>query len=130
MRNESAEDFLELLKEWEKLCKRYNTTVAERKLPCRSNSGAKKKEVDDISATEFEVSKLVDICFGDPNETGNRGLYFKVINPMSTFGYSVFVSLNFIFMKSCLYVFAYLLLDSDIHVTLNLILAILSNLIV
>ncbi|KAK7346247.1 hypothetical protein VNO80_20762 [Phaseolus coccineus] len=79
VRNESAEDFLELLKEWEKLCKRYNTNVAERKLPCRSNySGAKEQEVRDTSATEFEVSKLVDICFGDPNETGNRGLYLKV----------------------------------------------------
>ncbi|WVZ24126.1 hypothetical protein V8G54_002670 [Vigna mungo] len=79
VRNESAEDFLELLKEWEKLCKRYNATVAERKLPCRSNySETKKQEVHDVSDDEFEVSKLVDICFGDPKETGNRGLYFKV----------------------------------------------------
>jgi len=100
VRNESAEDFLELLKEWEKLCKRYNTNVVERKLPCRSNySGSKEQEVHDNSATEFEISKLVDICFGDPNETGNRGLYLKVINPMSnlTFGYLDFVSLNLIF---------------------------------
>lgn len=93
MRNESAEDFLELLKEWEKLCKRYNSTVEERKLPCRSKySGEKKQEVHDNSDDEFEVSKLVDICFGDPKETGNRGLYFKVINPISTFRYSVFFS--------------------------------------
>ncbi|TKY58485.1 DNA (cytosine-5)-methyltransferase CMT2 [Spatholobus suberectus] len=82
VRNESAEDFLELLKEWEKLCKRYNASDAERTLPFRSNSsGAKKRvnsEVHDIAAGEFEVSKLVDICFGDPNETGKRGLYLKV----------------------------------------------------
>jgi len=94
VRNESAEDFLELLKAWEKLCKRYNVSSTERKLPFRSNSsGAKKRgnsEVHDISYGELEVSKLVDICFGDPNETGKRGLYLKVINPMSTFEYSFF----------------------------------------
>ncbi|KAL5172715.1 DNA (cytosine-5)-methyltransferase CMT2 [Glycine soja] len=82
VRNESAEDFLELLKAWEKLCKRYNVSSTERKLPFRSNSsGAKKRgnsEVHDISDGELEVSKLVDICFGDPNETGKRGLYLKV----------------------------------------------------
>ncbi|KAG5099593.1 hypothetical protein JHK82_044645 [Glycine max] len=82
VRNESAEDFLELLKAWEKLCKRYNVSSTERKLPFRSNSsGAKKRgnsEVHDISYGELEVSKLVDICFGDPNETGKRGLYLKV----------------------------------------------------
>ncbi|BAT75263.1 hypothetical protein LR48_Vigan01g165500 [Vigna angularis] len=79
VRNESAEDFLELLKEWEKLCKRYNATVAERKLSCRSKyPETTKQEVHDVSDHEFEVSKLIDICFGDPKETGNRGLYFKV----------------------------------------------------
>ncbi|CAJ1942125.1 unnamed protein product [Sphenostylis stenocarpa] len=82
VRNESVEDFLELLKEWEKLCKRYNATAVARKLPSRSNcSGENRREnseVHVISAGEFEVSKLVDVCFGDPNETGNRGLYLKV----------------------------------------------------
>ncbi|XP_020227440.1 DNA (cytosine-5)-methyltransferase CMT2 isoform X2 [Cajanus cajan] len=82
VRNESAEDFLELLKEWEKLCKRYNATDAERTFPIRSNcSGAKKQlssEVHGTAAGTFEVSKFVDICFGDPNETGKRGLYLKV----------------------------------------------------
>lgn len=28
---------------------------------------------------EFEVGKLVGICFGDPNEIGVQGLKFKVI---------------------------------------------------
>ncbi|RDY09025.1 DNA (cytosine-5)-methyltransferase CMT2, partial [Mucuna pruriens] len=82
VRNESAEDFLELLKEWEKLCKRYNISATERTFPFRSNhSGAKKRvnsEVYGIASGEFEVSKLVGICFGDPNETGKRGLYLKV----------------------------------------------------
>ncbi|KAK7386807.1 hypothetical protein VNO78_27143 [Psophocarpus tetragonolobus] len=82
VRNESADDFLELLKEWEKLCKHYNVSNGERELPVRSNSsGANKRghsEVNDISDGEFEVSELVDICFSDPNKTGKRGLYFKV----------------------------------------------------
>ncbi|XP_057415926.1 DNA (cytosine-5)-methyltransferase CMT2-like isoform X2 [Lotus japonicus] len=83
VRNESAEDFLELVKEWEKLCKRYNVSGAQRKLPSRSNSSAEKKQVnsqahDTASDDEIEVSRLVDICYSDPNETGKRGLYFKV----------------------------------------------------
>ncbi|KAL2333947.1 hypothetical protein Fmac_015160 [Flemingia macrophylla] len=82
VRNESAEDFLELLKEWEKLCKRYGISAAERTFSIRSNcSGAKKQvssEVQGTAAGAFEVSKFVDICFGDPNETGKRGLHLKV----------------------------------------------------
>lgn len=35
---------------------------------------------DDLEATpdEYEVSRLVDICYGDPSESGERGLKFKV----------------------------------------------------
>lgn len=80
------------MKEWEKLCKRYNVSGAQRKLPSRSNSSAEKKQVnsqahDIASDDEIEVSRLVDICYSDPNETGKRGLYFKVTNSVSTFGY-------------------------------------------
>ncbi|CAL0330829.1 unnamed protein product [Lupinus luteus] len=85
VRNESAEDFLELLKEWEKLCKRYKVSDAERKLPLRkrkSLEGAKEQVIsqghDDIPDDELEVSRFVDICYGDPNETKKRGLYLKV----------------------------------------------------
>ncbi|KAK7360619.1 hypothetical protein VNO77_02626 [Canavalia gladiata] len=82
VRNESAEDFLELLKEWEKLCKRYNVGDAERTLPLRSNSSGAKKlvnsEAHNIPTGEFEVSRIIDICYGDPNETGKRGLHLKV----------------------------------------------------
>lgn len=91
MRNESAEDFLELLKEWEKLCKHYKVRDAERTFPLRSKSseGAKKQvnsQDHDIQAGELEISKFVDICYGDPSEIGKRGLYLKVNNPTSTFG--------------------------------------------
>ncbi|KAE9607860.1 putative DNA (cytosine-5-)-methyltransferase [Lupinus albus] len=85
VRNESAEDFLELLKEWEKLCKRYKVSDAERKLSLRKRKSLEvgKEQVNsqghnDISDDELEVSKFVDICYGDPNETRKRGLYLKV----------------------------------------------------
>ena len=87
MRNESAEDFLELLKEWEKLCKRYKVNGAEKIGPKRSEEKMQSKpQADHIPPDEFEVSKLLDICYCDPNETGTRGMYFKVINLVSTRG--------------------------------------------
>ncbi|KAK9095622.1 hypothetical protein Scep_027091 [Stephania cephalantha] len=83
VRNETADDFLALLKEWEKLYKRYGVERVER--TCRSNSKVSEaSEVKDsvsspeISPEDLEVSRLIDICYGDPSETGKRGLKFKV----------------------------------------------------
>ncbi|KAL5550863.1 hypothetical protein UlMin_001039 [Ulmus minor] len=78
VRNEAAEDFLDLLKEWEKLCKLYKSDDFERTRSTRSGASSSVKSDDDSSDEEFEVSKLVDICYGDPNGTDKRGLYFKV----------------------------------------------------
>ncbi|XP_050230866.1 DNA (cytosine-5)-methyltransferase CMT2-like isoform X2 [Mercurialis annua] len=83
IRNEAAEDFLELLKQWEKLCKKYALKDVERMHQSRSNTSSSVKEpdsLDDVNTTpgEYEVSRLVDICYGDPNDTGKRGLHFKV----------------------------------------------------
>ncbi|KAF8667003.1 hypothetical protein HU200_053174 [Digitaria exilis] len=79
VRNETTDDFLELLKEWEKLCKTY--PKPRNKVKSRSNvSTQSSNETTDCSTIppeEFEVWKLVDICFGDPNGVRNRGLYFK-----------------------------------------------------
>lgn len=85
VRNEAAEDFLQLLKEWEKLYKRYTETTLGRTRSVRSkDEGVKKRdhseEEAEVPGDELEVSSLVDICYGDPNETGKRGLKFKVIN--------------------------------------------------
>ncbi|KAK8650343.1 hypothetical protein V6N13_139988 [Hibiscus sabdariffa] len=83
VRNEAASDFLQLLKEWEKLCKRYRVDNVERTYPSRSrtsntvgNNDNPAKDAD--SSNELEVSGLVDICYGDPDNTGNHGLKFKV----------------------------------------------------
>ncbi|KAM3229353.1 hypothetical protein ACQJBY_060300 [Aegilops geniculata] len=79
VRNETTDDFLELLKEWQKLCKQY---VKESEV--KDNADAITEFVNgtpDDSAVppeELEVWKLVDICFGDPNNVRKRCLYFKV----------------------------------------------------
>lgn len=81
IRNESAADYLDLLKEWEKLCKLYRIDCAE--ISPSSNSRTSRIKTrsyadNEISSDEFEVSELLDICYGDPNETGKRELTFKV----------------------------------------------------
>ncbi|KAL9225077.1 hypothetical protein vseg_001043 [Gypsophila vaccaria] len=89
IRNEPAEDFLHLLKEWDKLCKQYvgeagNKTISSSRTRTQSKSklqsqrtvNSKSKKAD--SSVEFEVANLVDICYGDPNGSGDSGLYFQV----------------------------------------------------
>ncbi|XP_044466931.1 DNA (cytosine-5)-methyltransferase CMT2-like isoform X2 [Mangifera indica] len=84
VRNEATEDFLELLKGWQKLCKRYAINIKEKARPSRTK--ASKLVTKDVSfstgagtaAGEFEVASIVDICYGDPNKRGKRGLKFKV----------------------------------------------------
>nr|XP_043630625.1 DNA (cytosine-5)-methyltransferase CMT2-like [Erigeron canadensis] len=84
VRHTTAEDFLELLKEWEKLCKIYVLGDPDGML--ESSSGGTNENGfdesplldDDVAPGEFEVSSLVDICYGDPNSTGEDGLKFKV----------------------------------------------------
>lgn len=82
IRNESAEDFLDLLKEWEKLCKKHKFGSAERtyisKSRARKIGDVKVDSHDKIPPGEYEVSSIVDICYGDPCESGKRGLRFKV----------------------------------------------------
>ncbi|GAB4834808.1 hypothetical protein Ancab_033076 [Ancistrocladus abbreviatus] len=83
VRNETAEDFLELLKQWEHLCTKYGVKDGERAFQAKMevSSAITKDENsrdDEVSTDEYEVSSLVDICFGDPDESGKRGLKFKV----------------------------------------------------
>nr|XP_011465070.1 PREDICTED: DNA (cytosine-5)-methyltransferase CMT2 isoform X1 [Fragaria vesca subsp. vesca] len=81
VRNEAAEDFLELLKEWEKLCKQYEVDNAETTTRSRSETPETSrvpKHDDEITTGEFEVSRIIDICYGDPNKSGKRGVNFKL----------------------------------------------------
>ncbi|KAL3497951.1 hypothetical protein ACH5RR_040683 [Cinchona calisaya] len=84
VRNESAEDFLELLKRWQKLCECYvfndikNPVEGGQDNLGEGENGENSKADSEEPDEEFEVSSLVDICYGDPNETGKQGLHFKV----------------------------------------------------
>ncbi|KAM3314084.1 hypothetical protein ACQJBY_033133 [Aegilops geniculata] len=79
VRNETTDDFLELLKEWQKLCKQY---VKESEVKDNADAitefGNGTPDDSAVPPEELEVWKLVDICFGDPNNVRKRCLYFKV----------------------------------------------------
>ncbi|KAL5973615.1 hypothetical protein ACLOJK_030268 [Asimina triloba] len=90
VRNETAEDFLDLLKAWEKLCKKYSVnSVSQQRKSTRGFSSMNDRKInshgDKIPAGEYDVLKLVDICYGDPCEVGKRGLRFKVLADMYMF---------------------------------------------
>lgn len=83
VRNEAAGDFFELLKEWDKLCKKYALKVGKNSHPgsrisSRSEYTTDTEDGDTTESEEYEVLKLVDICYGDPNDNGKHGLNFKV----------------------------------------------------
>ncbi|XP_037497648.1 putative DNA (cytosine-5)-methyltransferase CMT1 isoform X2 [Jatropha curcas] len=91
VRNEAAEDFLSLLKEWEKLCRKFSSFGSEGPAEQSSNSVSNEEDEEDeedrdndgdddseVPSGEFEVHKLLAVCFGDPNKVRKRGLYFKV----------------------------------------------------
>lgn len=75
VRNMPAEDFLELLKEWEKLCSLYalgfDDTV-ETKISTANLEDVK------VPRGEYEVSSFVDISYGTISKSGKQGLKFKV----------------------------------------------------
>ncbi|KAK1613227.1 hypothetical protein QYE76_036900 [Lolium multiflorum] len=79
VRNEKAENFLKLLQEWDRLCKEYDVHNST-SLPRTSNDDEDDENGVNESLSEgtFEVEKLVDICYGDPNKTKIDGLCFKV----------------------------------------------------
>ncbi|KAM0070213.1 putative DNA (cytosine-5-)-methyltransferase [Helianthus debilis subsp. tardiflorus] len=85
VRHTTAEDFLELLKEWEQLCKTYILDDPTDRMNETSCDGEDESKIDesslsdtDMAPGEYEVSSIVDICYGDPSETGQHGLKFKV----------------------------------------------------
>uniref|UniRef100_J3M520 DNA (cytosine-5-)-methyltransferase n=2 Tax=Oryza brachyantha TaxID=4533 RepID=J3M520_ORYBR len=79
VRNETVDDFLELLKEWEKLCKTYvKHSNAKARVDSTIETNDETPDCSTVPPDEFEVWKIVDICFGDPNKVRKHGLYFKV----------------------------------------------------
>lgn len=83
VRNEDAEDFFVLLKEWENLCKKFNILGSKDVELEPQGTDSDESEVDDgvvVSPEEFEVQKFVGICYGDPNNCKKKGLHFKVLS--------------------------------------------------
>lgn len=77
VRNEEADNFLSLLKEWVNLCKNFSVAKLHQSLEVDGE-----EEEDDnspVPSGEFEVGKLLAICYGDPNKLKKSGLHFKVI---------------------------------------------------
>ncbi|KAG6526584.1 hypothetical protein ZIOFF_016575 [Zingiber officinale] len=80
VRNEKADDFLALLIEWEKLCTNYCVLRNQSLNEEESDSNDSDDEFEDSNppnGEEFEVEKLVGICYGDPNNIGKVGIKFK-----------------------------------------------------
>lgn len=80
-----AEDFLELLNGWEKLCKSYTFNDFEGPLQSRPKDTEESKISTNspcdvkMPRGEFEVSFLVDISYGNIGKSGKHGLKFKVL---------------------------------------------------
>ncbi|TVU47822.1 hypothetical protein EJB05_07431, partial [Eragrostis curvula] len=77
VRNEKAENFLALLQEWDALCKKYVVHTSNT-LASDASQSLSDDEDEPLPRDTYEVEKLVDICYGDPNSTENVGLWFKV----------------------------------------------------
>lgn len=85
VRNETAENFLSLLKEWEKLCSYFS--LVQNKVPHKEYVdlfNAEEEEDDDTGGEEdnndeevFEVSEVLAVRYGDPKKN-KPGLYLKV----------------------------------------------------
>ncbi|XP_020684624.1 DNA (cytosine-5)-methyltransferase 1 isoform X1 [Dendrobium catenatum] len=82
VRNEKAEDFLTLLREWKKLCEKFSLDVNHP--PKQSTEeyelgdGYDNDDSSPLPNGEFEVDHFVDVCYGDPNNIGKKELMFKV----------------------------------------------------
>ncbi|XP_071692612.1 DNA (cytosine-5)-methyltransferase CMT2-like [Rutidosis leptorrhynchoides] len=83
IRNESAEDFRDLIKEWDLLCKKYTgnekeSQVHDSVIEESPKKVGRSKSVKSVPDDEYEVEKLVDICYCDLDRSSKRGLKFKV----------------------------------------------------
>ena len=76
MRNEKADEFLALVKEWAVLCDKYVQKDFGSDL---AGSIAEEDDgsVGDLDEDEFVVEKLIGICYGGNGR--DNGLYFKVL---------------------------------------------------
>ncbi|CAH9119436.1 unnamed protein product [Cuscuta epithymum] len=90
VRNEPAEDFLSLLKEWQQLCvsclliksscpphPHLNLSSNEEEEENDDDDNVDESNVDGVDEV-YEVEHILDVCYGDPKELKKPGLYFKI----------------------------------------------------
>lgn len=83
VRHEAAEDFLNLIKEWEKLCNSILSSEVNSFARSHNLNGLNDRDIDGSDASEdesevYEVKEILDICYGDPNSKRKPALHFKV----------------------------------------------------
>ncbi|KAK2992153.1 hypothetical protein RJ640_002798 [Escallonia rubra] len=84
VRNECAEDFLMLLKEWQKLCATFvKLGYGDSAIMQEDEADEQSSVDDDDDAGEdegevYEVEKVLSICYGDPKKIKEGGLYLKI----------------------------------------------------
>ncbi|KAJ6805850.1 DNA (cytosine-5)-methyltransferase CMT3-like [Iris pallida] len=79
VRNELAQDFLAVLHEWERLCQKFgfgNENVLPEEDSSDDDEGP--DEGSTVSSGEFEVGKIIDMCYGETSGVKKVGLKFKV----------------------------------------------------
>ncbi|XP_031090547.1 DNA (cytosine-5)-methyltransferase CMT3-like [Ipomoea triloba] len=89
VRNEPAEDFLALLKEWEQLCvscllikgncsPHPHLNISDIDEEAEDENSEDDEGVDNGNGEVYEVEHILDVCYGDPNGIKKPGLYFKI----------------------------------------------------
>lgn len=84
VRNEKAEEFLALLKEWERLCSLFSLIGDKGSQQISFPETENNDETDDAEVEVdnqeiFEVEEILSICYGLPEGQKDVGLYFKVL---------------------------------------------------
>lgn len=86
VRNEKVEEFLALLKEWERLCVKFSLTGDKRcqkQISSENESNHEDEEDEEVQVDNeeiFEVDKILSLCYGLPEGQKEAGLYFKVLH--------------------------------------------------
>lgn len=81
VRNEAADDYLCLLKEWEMLVRELEEFDSNMGVVDASNDDESSDDDDcPIPSEVFEVERLLDVVYGDPNNVKKPGLYFQVFH--------------------------------------------------
>ncbi|KAJ3678476.1 hypothetical protein LUZ60_002279 [Juncus effusus] len=81
VRNEKAEYFLEVMKQWKALCDKFNVYEFDEKMMRELELEEAENEEDDepLEEGEFIVDRIINICYGDPGQvSGTDELKFLI----------------------------------------------------